>query len=617
MKVKYINIALVFIAALFVFAACEKDEQIKLEAQAESWNTDGITSTSADLSGMVVAQGAGIKEHGVTWNTSENPTIDGNKKVADEVEGAVYWINVDGLEHLTKYFYKAYVIQNDGAVLYGEQKDFSTLAHMATVTLSAAEEITARTAKLMANVPYDGKSEVTEKGICWSLEAGPTAKDTKEVLGKGIGEFEHTMVDLMPNTMYYVRSYAINAIDTAYSTEVSFTTLKGLAVIETGEATAVTKTTATIHGNAIHDGGSAISERGLVYALTENPTVDDTKLVDGETTTGEYSADLSGLEPGVTYHVRAYVINDTGVSYGANVPFTTVPNIFNWYLPGDYVEASYPNGDYANWDPGKSPFVRNTLDVGDKMEGYAYMANASNSWKFASQTNWDGPNYGDSGTDGELSDDPNAGNFSNEAGYYKINVDLTTTPYTYTSVKTDWGVIGDATPGEWGTSSDLDYDPASMTWKGVVHMVAGSFKFRANNAWDINYGSSTGDENLNPGGDNISNDVEADYEFILDLSNPNTYTYAAYRWGIIGDATPGGWDGDTDMTWDADNGVFTITADLTAGEFKFRANDDWGMNLGGSLDELTEGGANIAISEAGNYTITLNRANNTATVVKN
>lgn len=617
MKVKFKNIALSLLAALFVFAACEKEEQIKLAAQAESWNTEGITSTSADLSGMVVAQGEGIKEYGVTWSTEENPSIETNKKVADEVEGAVYWITVDGLEHLTKYYYKAYVIQNNGTVLYGEQKDFRTLAHVATVTLGAAEEITARTAKFMANVPYDGKSEVTEKGICWSMEAAPTAKDDKEVLGEGLGEFSHTIVDLMPNTMYYVRSYAINAIDTAYSNEVSFTTLKGLAVVETGEATDITKIAATIHGNAIHDGGSAISERGFVYGLTENPTVNDTKVVDTEITTGEYSAGLENLDPGVTYHVRAYVINETGVSYGANVPFTTVPDIVVWYIPGDYVEASYPVGDYVNWNPGSSPFVRNTLEVGDKLEGYVYMANANNSWKFASKPNWDGPNYGDSGVEGELSDDPGAGNFSNASGYYKINVDMSTTPYTYTAVKTDWGVIGDATPGDWGTSTDLSYDPASQTWKGVVHMVAGSFKFRANNGWDYNYGSNTGDENLVAGGDNISNEVEADYEFILDLSDPNTYKYAAYRWGIIGDATPGGWDTDTDMTWDASNSVFTITADLTVGQFKFRANDDWGMNLGGALDGLTEGGDNIDIAEAGNYTITLNRANNTATVVKN
>ena len=47
------------------------------------------------------------------------------------------------------------------------------------------------------------------------------------------------------------------------------------------------------------------------------------------------------------------------------------------------------------------------------------MANASNQWKFATQPNWDGPNYGDGGA-GKL--DANGGNFSSPAGYYKINI---------------------------------------------------------------------------------------------------------------------------------------------------------------------------------------------------
>jgi hypothetical protein len=71
------------------------------------------------------------------------------------------------------------------------------------------------------------------------------------------------------------------------------------------------------------------------------------------------------------------------------------------------------------------------------------------------------------------------------------------------------------------------------------------------------------------------------------------------------------------MTWDAANGVFKATIDLVAGEMKFRANDDWGVNFGGDLNALTQDGANIAIAEAGNYTITLNPWTKVATITKN
>ena len=75
--------------------------------------------------------------------------------------------------------------------------------------------------------------------------------------------------------------------------------------------------------------------------------------------------------------------------------------------------------------------------------------------------------------------------------------------------------------------------------------------------------------------------VEDDYAITLDLSKPLDYSYSANRWGIIGSATAGGWDSDQNMSWNAVGGVFTATINLTVGEMKFRANDDWGLNLGG------------------------------------
>ena len=85
---------------------------------------------------------------------------------------------------------------------------------------------------------------------------------------------------------------------------------------------------------------------------------------------------------------------------------------------------------------------------------------------------------------------------------------------------------------------------------------------------------------------------------------------------IIGDAT-GSWADDKNMTWDAVNGVFTLTLDLVPGEIKFRANDDWGYNFGGDLADLSPGGSNIPVTEAGNYTITLDPWARVATVTKN
>jgi len=73
------------------------------------------------------------------------------------------------------------------------------------------------------------------------------------------------------------------------------------------------------------------------------------------------------------------------------------------------------------------------------------------------------------------------------------------------------------------------------------------------------------------------------------------------------------------MTWDATNKVLKITLNLTVGTFKFRANDDWGVNLGGNMAALTQGGDNIPVTVAGNYTIKLDvsKAVYSCTVTKN
>lgn len=82
-------------------------------------------------------------------------------------------------------------------------------------------------------------------------------------------------------------------------------------------------------------------------------------------------------------------------------------------------------------------------------------------------------------------------------------------------------------------------------------------------------------------------------------------TVTATNWGIIGDATSGGWDTDTPLTYNAADATWTVTTDLIAGKFKFRANNDWAINLGGDINNLAQNGSDIVVEEAGNYTITV------------
>lgn len=455
-----------------------------------------------------------------------------------------------------------------------------------------------------------------ERGVCYDIAAGPTtAKSKTAYTGKTTSAtFNVKLSKLAYATKYYARSYAVIPAGTIYGDEVSFTTLPVVPTVTTADITAITGTTAAGGGNVTKDGGSAVTARGVCFGTNPKPTVSDRKTTDGSGK-GEFTSAITGLNGLTKYYARAYATNSAGTGYGPEVSFTTLVSVRIWNVPGSYVSAGYPGSGLADWAPDKSPKVKSTEASPNNIEGYIYMTGASNEWKFASKDNWDGPNYGAGTTAGTL--DASGGNIVTPAGYYKVNVNPSVDPMTYTAVATIWGVIGSATPNQWNDETLLTYNPALRTWTGAMHLTAGEIKFRANHSWDFNYGSTAGGGKLDAGGSNIPVTLEADYAITLDLSHPQEYTFSANRWGIIGNATAGGWDSDQNMTWDAAHSVFRATLNLVAGEMKFRANDDWGVNLGGEIGALTQGGANIQITAAGNYTITLNPWTNVATISHN
>jgi hypothetical protein len=95
------------------------------------------------------------------------------------------------------------------------------------------------------------------------------------------------------------------------------------AVISTNTVTNLTSTTAESGGNITFDGGTAITERGIVYSTSINPTLANTKIVASTAGTGNFLVDISGLTPATLYYVRAYAING-GTTYGENVRFNTL-----------------------------------------------------------------------------------------------------------------------------------------------------------------------------------------------------------------------------------------------------------------------------------------------------
>ena len=91
-----------------------------------------------------------------------------------------------------------------------------------------------------------------------------------------------------------------------------------------------------------------------------------------------------------------------------------------------------------------------------------------------------------------------------------------------------------------------------------------------------------------------------------------TYNETPVSWGIIGAATPTGWDSDTDLIYDAATKTLAVNINLVAGGWKFRGNNEWGAFEFGSLNAdgfLQAGGDFVFDGTPGNYRVVLDLSN--------
>ena len=194
-----------------------------------------------------------------------------------------------------------------------------------TLTTTAVTAISTNSASSGGNITANGGEEVTARGVCWGTTANPTVSGSKTSDGTDIGTFTSAIAGLTPNTDYHVRAYATNSVGTAYGNDLVFKTLAIVGATVTTATPTFTATTATAGGNVTLDGGASVSERGVCWSITANPTTTTgTKVAAAAGGLGTFTVSITGLQPGTTYHVVAYAINSSGTSYGSDVAFATL-----------------------------------------------------------------------------------------------------------------------------------------------------------------------------------------------------------------------------------------------------------------------------------------------------
>ena len=214
---------------------------------------------------------------------------------------------------------------------------------------------------------------------------------------------------------------------------------------------------------------------------------------------------------------------------------------------------------------------------------------------------------GDASMTGSLTNvDAQAGKIA-KAGKYKLTINMMDYTYTIEEVKYDPFIyfIG-ATDGWTNAEQKLALvDANTGTYTGFLYCAdpnnwGNQFKFqRVAGSWDneINAGAfNTFDGAATNENGNIGvNAGEGVYYFDVNLANGTIKATKVETMGIIGGFN--NWGGDAAMTWNAEEYCFEATnVGVTADGWKFRVNGGWDINLGGSLNNLTAGGDNIAVA---------------------
>jgi len=205
-----------------------------------------------------------------------------------------------------------------------------------------------------------------------------------------------------------------------------------------------------------------------------------------------------------------------------------------------------------------------------------------------------------------------------KAKFYRFTINALTMTYEITPLNFSEYIYEAGVNNDWGGVMQPLYCPdGNGTYVGFFYAQdadwsdgKGAFKFTgAFNDWSQgNYGTGS----INADGltgtlvdDGGSGNITVEPGFYRAEVNLAAMTFALTRIngiGIIGPAQDGGWDTDTDMTYNPETRAWEATVTLAADEFKFRANDGWDINWGGDdLTNLVQNGKNLKIEKAGKY----------------
>lgn len=290
-----------------------------------------ISSSMIVLSGGNISSdgGSSITQRGVCWNIAPSPTLVNNFTIDGTGIGG-FTSNILPLNPATTYYLRAYATNQTGTA-YGNEIIFTTpnSNQNSQLPIVITDDITYQDGLIAlgggtVSIP---SGAVTSRGICWAIGTTPTINSSHSLDGQGQGQFNSSLNNLLPNTIYRVRAYATSDAGVAYGEEKLFRTNNYPSVFRIIPKF-IYNTSVSLEMAVLFDGNSNITQRGVCWSTQENPTILNSNSIIGSGE-GYYYKILTGLTPNTTYYIRPFATNGIGTSYGNTIIINTTDSYTN------------------------------------------------------------------------------------------------------------------------------------------------------------------------------------------------------------------------------------------------------------------------------------------------
>ncbi len=282
-----------------------------------------VSTLDASLSVNFSAhEGVNVSEMGVCYGENNSLSID-NKYVTAARDGKGYFsVTIPDLLPGKQYYIRPYI--KDGAhIAYADVSKLNVYSVPEVKTLEV-KDIADRSARLCGEVTDDCGKTIADRGFVWAEgNVNPDLNSSKVSVSGKIGAYEQTVSNLVPNTLYSVRAYAVNSEGVSYGEVQTFTTKPALAVVLTDKVSDVSSTSAMVYAKVTDKGGEEPSEFGILLGTSSEVNPDNAEKIKASGSSAQFSVSLKGLARKTKYYVKAYVTNSVGTSYGKVLEFET------------------------------------------------------------------------------------------------------------------------------------------------------------------------------------------------------------------------------------------------------------------------------------------------------